>query len=121
MTHMRGQNGRPASGERIAKAIARAGLCSRREAEAWIAAGRVAVNGGVIASPARNVTADDRIAVDGKALPVRARTKVKTTPTIMRIRTKLQVQPSWAPCMVPKQIPVSITLHETPPLRAASC
>src|SRR6516225_2270049 len=76
MTHMRGQNGRPASGERIAKAIARAGLCSRREAEAWIAAGRVAVNGEVIASPARNVTADDRIAVDGKALPVRARTRL---------------------------------------------
>src|SRR5216684_600791 len=76
MRHVRAQNGRPASGERIAKAIARAGLCSRREAEAWIAAGRVAVNGKVIASPARNVTADDRIAVDGKALPVRARTRL---------------------------------------------
>jgi 23S rRNA pseudouridine2605 synthase len=50
--------------ERIAKAIARAGLCSRREAEMWIAAGRVAVNGEVIASPARNVTAADRIVVD---------------------------------------------------------
>ena len=30
---------------RIAKAIAHAGLCSRRDAEAWIAAGRVSVNG----------------------------------------------------------------------------
>jgi 23S rRNA pseudouridine2605 synthase len=76
MRHVRAQNGRPASGERIAKAIARAGLCSRREAEAWIAAGRVAVNGEVIASPARNVTADDRIEVDGKVLPVRARTRL---------------------------------------------
>ena len=76
MRHVRAQNGRPASGERIAKAIARAGLCSRREAEAWIAAGRVAVNGEVIASPARNVTADDRVVVDGKALPVRARTRL---------------------------------------------
>ena len=45
------------AGERIAKVIARAGLASRREAEAWIAAGRVAVNGAVIASPALNVTA----------------------------------------------------------------
>ena len=45
------------SGERIAKVMARAGLASRREAEAWIAAGRVAVNGAVIASPALNVTA----------------------------------------------------------------
>src|SRR5262249_57020604 len=76
MTDMGGQNGRPASGERIAKAIARAGLCSRREAEAWIAAGRVAVNGEVIASPARNVTPGDRIAVDGKPLPGRERTRV---------------------------------------------
>src|SRR6266700_4931641 len=76
MRHMRGQNERPASGERIAKAIARAGLCSRREAETWIAAGRVAVNGEVIASPARNVTADDRIAVDGEPLPVRERTRL---------------------------------------------
>ena len=76
MRHVRAENGRPASGERIAKAIARAGLCSRREAEAWIAAGRVAVNGKVIASPARNVTADDRIEVDGKVLPVRARTRL---------------------------------------------
>jgi len=48
MRHVRAQNGRPASGERIAKAIARAGLCSRREAEAWIATGRVAVNGEVV-------------------------------------------------------------------------
>jgi 23S rRNA pseudouridine2605 synthase len=67
---------RPAGGERIAKVIARAGLCSRREAEAWIAAGRVAVNGAVIASPALNVTAADRISVDGKALPTRERTRL---------------------------------------------
>jgi len=76
MRHVRGQNGRPASGERIAKVIARAGLCSRREAEAWIAAGRVAVNGEVIPSPARNVAPGDRIAVDGKALPGRERTRL---------------------------------------------
>jgi 23S rRNA pseudouridine2605 synthase len=63
-------------GERIAKAMARAGLCSRREAEAWIAAGRVAVNGAVIASPALNVTARDRITVDEKPLPQRERTRL---------------------------------------------
>jgi 23S rRNA pseudouridine2605 synthase len=64
------------SGERIAKVIARAGLASRRQAEAWIAAGRVAVNGAVIASPALNVTARDKITVDGAALPRRARTRL---------------------------------------------
>ncbi|MEA2938496.1 MAG: rRNA synthase [Alphaproteobacteria bacterium] len=63
-------------GERIAKAMARAGLCSRREAEAWIVAGRVAVNGAVIASPALNVTPDDRIAIDGKPMPARERTRL---------------------------------------------
>src|SRR5579884_3704589 len=63
-------------GERIAKTIARAGLASRREAEQWIAAGRVAVNGIVIASPAHNVTPHDRITVDGAPLPARKRTRV---------------------------------------------
>lgn len=64
------------AGERIAKVIARAGLASRREAEAWIAAGRVAVNGVVIDSPARDVTPDDRIEVDGVPLPGRLRTRL---------------------------------------------
>jgi 23S rRNA pseudouridine2605 synthase len=56
--------------------MARAGLCSRREAEAWIAAGRVAVNGMVIASPALDVTTHDRITVDGEPLPQRERTRL---------------------------------------------
>jgi len=63
-------------GERIAKVIARAGLASRREAEALIAAGRVAVNGAVISSPALNVTASDRIAIDGTPLRSRERTRL---------------------------------------------
>jgi 23S rRNA pseudouridine2605 synthase len=62
--------------ERIAKVMARAGLASRREAEVWIAAGRVSVNGKVIASPALNVTPSDRISVDGKPLPQRERTRL---------------------------------------------
>jgi 23S rRNA pseudouridine2605 synthase len=55
-------------GERIAKVIARAGRASRREAERLIETGRVAVNGKVIASPALNVTAEDKITVDGVPL-----------------------------------------------------
>ena len=54
---------------RIAKAIAHAGLCSRRDAEAWIAAGRVAVNGTVLSTPATVVNPSDTITVDGKPLP----------------------------------------------------
>jgi 23S rRNA pseudouridine2605 synthase len=64
------------AGERIARAIARAGLASRREAEEWIGAGRVAVNGALVRSPALNVTTRDRITVDGVALPTRERTRL---------------------------------------------
>jgi 23S rRNA pseudouridine2605 synthase len=63
-------------GERIAKVIARAGLASRREAEAWIAAGRVSVNGEIISSPALNVTSSDQIAVDGTPLRAHERTRL---------------------------------------------
>ncbi|MFO1105760.1 MAG: pseudouridine synthase [Amaricoccus sp.] len=56
------------SSERIAKRLARAGIASRRVAETMIAAGRVAVNGRVIDSPALNVVPSDRISVDGKPL-----------------------------------------------------
>jgi 23S rRNA pseudouridine2605 synthase len=54
--------------ERIAKRLSRAGVASRRGAEALIAAGRVAVNGRIIDSPALNVAASDRVEVDGKPL-----------------------------------------------------
>lgn len=53
-------------GERIAKFMARAGLCSRRDAEKWIAAGRVAVDGQPLASPAFVVVAGQQVTVDGK-------------------------------------------------------
>ena len=54
------------SGDRIAKVLSRAGIASRREAERMITEGRVKVNGKTIDSPALNVTATDKIVVDGK-------------------------------------------------------
>ncbi len=54
--------------ERIAKVMAAAGLCSRREAERWIQNGRVSVNGEVLTTPARTVDANDQIVVDGQPL-----------------------------------------------------
>lgn len=57
------------SSERIAKRLARAGIASRRGAEAMILEGRVEVNGVRIDSPALNVGPGDRIMVDGRALP----------------------------------------------------
>ena len=58
-------------GERVAKVIAASGLCSRRQAETWIAAGRVAVNGAVLATPAHVVGGADIVTVDGSPLPQR--------------------------------------------------
>lgn len=55
--------------ERIAKRLARAGLCSRRDAERWITDGRVAVDGKLLDSPAMTVTDESEIVVDGKPLP----------------------------------------------------
>ena len=54
--------------QRIAKFMAAAGLCSRRDAERWIADGRVEVNGEMIVTPATLVSDDDRIVVDGKKI-----------------------------------------------------
>lgn len=58
-------------GDRIAKVMARAGLCSRREAERWIEEGRVRINGKRLTSPAYDVALRDRIEVDGQPLPAR--------------------------------------------------
>lgn len=59
----------PSGGDRIAKVIARAGLCSRRDAERMIAAGRVEVDGKVLDSPAFNVPPQASVTVDGQPLP----------------------------------------------------
>jgi 23S rRNA pseudouridine2605 synthase len=64
------------AGQRIAKVMARAGVCSRRDAEAWIAEGRVAVNGEVLKSPAFNVSETDDVRVDGKKLAAPERTRL---------------------------------------------
>jgi len=53
-------------GERIAKRLARLGLCSRREAERWIEQGRVTVDGTVLTSPAVNVSDGSVVTVDGR-------------------------------------------------------
>ena len=68
--------GAPREPMRIAKAMARAGLCSRRDAERWIEDGRVVVNNEVIKSPALDVGPRDRIKVDGVELPTAGAVKL---------------------------------------------
>ncbi len=58
----------PSTGERIAKIIARAGICSRRDAEKLIAEGRVALDGKTVTTPATKVGEGHVVAVDGKPL-----------------------------------------------------
>ena len=65
-----------AAPQRIAKVIARAGACSRRDAEVWIGEGRVALNGAVLTNPAINVTDADEITIDGAPLAARAKTRL---------------------------------------------
>jgi len=71
-----GTNSRGDRGERIAKVMARAGLCSRRDAERWIAEGRVTVNGKRLDTPAVTVRESDVIAVDGKPIPLKQPTRL---------------------------------------------
>ena len=61
---------------RIAKLMARVGLCSRRDAESWILDGRVSLNGTVLTSPATDVGPCDQILVDGAPLPASEKTRL---------------------------------------------
>ena len=72
MAAQRLRSGAARPGERIAKRIARAGLCSRRDAERLIAAGRVALGGRIVTDPATNVDDTSAISVDGAPLPTPA-------------------------------------------------
>jgi 23S rRNA pseudouridine2605 synthase len=56
--------------------LARVGLCSRRDAERWIAEGRVSVDGRVLTTPAVTVTAANDVRVDGAPLPVLERPRL---------------------------------------------
>jgi 23S rRNA pseudouridine2605 synthase len=65
-----------AAPERIARLLARVGLCSRRDAERWIAAGRVSVDGQVLTTPAVTVTTANDVRVDGSPLPTPERPRL---------------------------------------------
>lgn len=56
-------------GERIQKVLASAGVASRREVDRWLQEGRLTVNGKAV-SPGDRLRGGERIALDGKALPL---------------------------------------------------
>ena len=62
--------------ERIAKVIARSGLCSRREAERLITNGKVKVNNKTLWECGVNVSSKDKIEVNDRPLAIRVETKL---------------------------------------------
>ncbi len=62
--------------ERLAKFMARSGVCSRRVAETLINQKRVTVNGEVIETPAFNVEGNEKILLDGEPLPTVQKTRL---------------------------------------------
>ncbi len=62
--------------ERIAKFIARSGVCSRREAEQLVLQKRISVDGVLIESPAFNVVGTEKILLDGEKLPQIEKTRL---------------------------------------------
>lgn len=78
MIHDPQRNDETASGqgERVAKALARAGVASRRDVEKLIEAGRVALNGAVLTTPAVKVEPGDILTVDGEVVEQAEPTRV---------------------------------------------
>jgi len=64
------------AGDRVAKALARAGVASRREVERLIAEGRVALNGRVLTTPAVKVGPNDILTVNGEVVSDREPTRL---------------------------------------------
>lgn len=62
--------------ERLAKFIARSGVCSRRDAEELIKQKRVTVNGEIVDTPAFNVEGSEKILLDGEKLPEMEQTRL---------------------------------------------
>jgi 23S rRNA pseudouridine2605 synthase len=62
--------------ERIAKFMARSGVCSRRQAEELIKQKRVTVNGEIVETPAFNVEGNEKILLDGEKLPQKEHTRL---------------------------------------------
>jgi len=68
------RTGRPvATRHGLARILSKRGLCSRREAALWIAAGRVAVDGRIVLDPEFPIAGEVSISVDGGAIPTAQR------------------------------------------------
>ena len=96
-------------GVRLNKALADAGLCSRRKADELVFAGRVSVNGTVADSPGLRVQASDRVSVDGRPVRLRA-----PSVTAAKAAPWGKAGEHWTPCwlMLHKPVGVVSTAHD---------
>ncbi len=96
-------------GVRLNKALADAGLCSRRKADELVFAGRVSVNGTVADSPGLRVQASDRVSVDGRHVRLRA-----PSVTDAKAARPDKTGEHWTPCwlMLHKPVGVVSTAHD---------
>ena len=94
-----------AQGVRLNKALADAGLCSRRKADELVFDGRVTINGRRAESPGERVKAGDRVTVDGR--PVRLR---DMAPSSGKERRE-----GWKPCWLMLNKPVEIVSTASDP------
>ena len=101
----RARSGHRGPPERVQKVLARAGLASRREAEAWIRAGRLTINGAVAALGAR-VAPGDELRLDGR--PVHAHVPTSA-------RTFLCHRSPGEPLIEPTEAPPADSGERTPP------
>ncbi len=62
--------------QRLAKFMARSGVCSRRQAEEYILQGRITVDGQTVETPAFNVEGNETILFDGEKLPALEQTRM---------------------------------------------
>ena len=62
--------------ERIAKFLARSGVCSRREAEELIKQGRITVNGETVAAPTFLVDGSETVLFDGERIKSKDKTRL---------------------------------------------
>ena len=62
--------------ERIAKFLARSGVCSRREAEKLVEQGRISVNGETVETPAFLVNGDETVLFDGEKIKAKDKTRL---------------------------------------------
>lgn len=97
----------PAAAERLQKVLAQLGLGSRREAEGWIRAGRLSVNGRP-ATLGMRVTAEDKLRLDGRL--IRQRALSRTAPVVL-----LCHRSPGQPLLPPRSRTVSATVTATAP------